>query len=336
MVVLAQKGRDASGRSSDRASTLAGVTIRREPTSRTPTASANETAILAPSGALQVPPYDAGWVCGDGARKPFLSYVNSDPSVNWSADLEALHEEASRTHFIDCWTRAAIVERIGELSPTATIADIGCSTGYLLEDLASAYPEATLIGIDLIAAGLHKAHRAVPAARLLHADACELPLADRSVDAVVSANLLEHISDDRLALSEIARVLRAGARAVLVVPAGARTYDYYDRFLGHERRYGRGELASKCAAVGLEPLDDLHLAALLYPAFWSVKKRNQLLHRDLRGEALEARVAADIAKTRDSRLGRFVWQVENRLVGAGMRLPFGVRSLVVARQGAVA
>ena len=45
-------------------------------------------------------------------------------------------------------------------------------------------------------------------------------------------------------------MLRPGARAVVVVPAGPGTYDYYDRFLGHERRYARGELAGKARDGG--------------------------------------------------------------------------------------
>jgi SAM-dependent methyltransferase len=280
-----------------------------------------------------LPPFDGGWLVEGGARQPFLSYVDSDPSVNWSADLEALHEEASRTHFIDRWTRSAIVEGIGPQISGATIADVGCSTGYLLEDLRAAYPHADLIGVDLIAAGLRKAHHELPSARLLQADACELPLADDSINAVVSANLMEHIPDDRRALREIARVLRPGGRTAIVVPAGPRTYDYYDRFLGHERRYARGELASKCADSGLEVLEDRHIAALLYPAFWLVKQRNRIRYGGLLGEALEARVAADIRRTRDSRGGRMAWTVEERLRQAGIRLPFGIRSLVVARRG---
>ena len=168
-------------------------------------------------------------------------------------------------------------------------------------------PTQTLIGVDLIAAGLRKAHEALPSARLLQADACALPLADASIDAVVSANLLEHIPDDRLALREIARVLRPGARAAIVVPAGPGTYDYYDRFLGHVRRYGRHELASKCADAGLELLVDGFIASLLYPAFWLVKQRNRRRYGCLDGDALEARVADDIERTRDSRAGNLVW-----------------------------
>ena len=186
----------------------------------------------------------------------------ADPSVNWSDELEQLHEESSRTHFLDRWTRGAILERVGALPADATIADVGCSTGYLLEDVRAAYPAASLVGVDLIGAGLEKAHRLVASAQLVRADACDLPIADDRVDAVVSANLLEHVPDDRRALREFRRVLRPGGRVVIVVPAGPGTYDYYDRFLGHERRYARGELAAKCAEAGLEVLDDtLHRGA---------------------------------------------------------------------------
>jgi ubiquinone/menaquinone biosynthesis C-methylase UbiE len=268
----------------------------------------------------------------DRGEEPFVSYTGADAAVNWSEELEAVHAEASRTHFLDRWTRRAIIDGIGSVSPGATIADLGCSTGFLLEDLREAHPDAVLVGVDMIAAGLRKAHVAVPEARLLQADVCQLPLEDESIDAVVSANLLEHVPDDRRALREIARVLKPGRPAALVVPAGPRTFDYYDRFLGHERRYGRGELAQKCRDAGLEPLEDRHLASLLYPPFWLVKQRNRRRYNDLRGEALEARVTEDIARTRDSRLGQLTWPVEDRLVRAGVRLPFGIRSFVVARR----
>lgn len=288
--------------------------------------------IVPPVGATAMPKFDRGWMTSADAREPFLSYVDEDPSLNWSDELEELHEEASRTHFIDEWTRRAILARIGLVPRHSRIADVGCSTGYLLEDLRDAYPRAVLIGIDLLAAGLRKAHEGVPEARLLHADACSLPLADASVDAVVSANLLEHIADDRRALREIARVLKPGRRAVVVVPAGPSTYDYYDRFLGHERRYGRRELARKGREAGLEVVDDFHLASLIYPAFWLVKTRNRRRFGDLAGPALAARVARDIASTRDSSVGRVLWRLEERIGELGVRAPWGIRSLTVFRR----
>ena len=284
--------------------------------------------ILPVPGAEAVPPFDDGWMVGAEQRIPFLSYTD-DPSVNWSDELEGFHEESSRSHFIDVWTRASILGRIRRLPDIATIVDLGCSTGYLLEEIRASHPQATLIGIDLVASGLKKAHALVPDARLLQADACDLPLADGSVDAVVSANLLEHIPDDGRALAEIARVLRPGGPAVLIVPSGPGTYDYYDRFLGHERRYGRGELAGKARSAGLEVIDDRYVASLIYPVFWLVKKRNRRRYGQLEGEALQQRVARDIAGTRDSRIGSALRRLEE---GLRLRLPFGIRNLVVLRK----
>lgn len=186
-------------------------------------------------------------------------------TLNWSQELEELHEQSSRTHFIDVWTRRAVLERLGPLPPAPTVIDIGCSSGYLLADLSARLPDATLIGVDLVASGLRKAHGHVPDALLLQADVCALPLADECIDVAVSANLLEHVPDDERALGEIFRTLRPGARAVIVVPVDPSCYDYYDRLLGHERRYARGELARKARAVGLKVLQDARLGALLYP-----------------------------------------------------------------------
>jgi ubiquinone/menaquinone biosynthesis C-methylase UbiE len=271
-------------------------------------------------------------VIPEGTTEPFVSFVGDDHAVNWSPELEELHEEASREHFIDVWTRRSMLARLGSLPAGAVIVDLGCSTGYLLEDLREEYPDAQLIGIDLVAAGLRKAHLGVPDARLLQADVCALPLEDRSMDAAVSANLLEHVPDDELALSELRRVLRPGARGVLVVPAGPATYDYYDRFLGHERRYARGELASKARGVGLEVLEDIHLGSVLYPPFWLVKQRNRRRYEHLQGAALEARVASDIAGTRNSRVGALACRLERAMLEHGIRLPFGIRGLTVVRR----
>jgi ubiquinone/menaquinone biosynthesis C-methylase UbiE len=285
--------------------------------------------LACPPGSTSVPAFDHGWVVGRENRTPFLSYTDQ-ASTNWSDELEHLHEEASRTHFIDVWTREAILSRTGAVSDGGVIVDLGCSTGYLLDDLGRRYPGVTLVGVDLVAAGLVKAHRLVPAARLIRADVCALPLADSSVDVVVSANLLEHIPDDVAALGEIRRVLKPGGRAVIVVPAGSSTYDYYDRFLGHERRYARAELGQKAHSAGLEVLEESYLASLLYPAFWLVKQRNQRRYRDLEGVALEQRVSADIGATKDSRVGRALKRVEERLP---FELPFGIRALAVLRRG---
>jgi SAM-dependent methyltransferase len=300
--------------------------------------SAVESMLLPPPGTDRVPPFDEGWVGPSGpaangrvSREAFLAYVER-PAVNWSEELEDLHEQSSREHFLDVWTRRAMLSSLGPLPDRPVLADIGCSTGHLLADLHAAYPGATLIGVDLVASGLRKASVLVPQARLLQADACDLPLRPATVDAILSANLLEHVPEDVRALGELRRVLRPGGRAVVVVPAGPRAYDYYDRFLGHERRYGRGELVAKARRAGLEVLRDVHLGSLPYPLFWLAKQRNRRRFGHLEGEALARRVAHDIAVTKDSRIGALACRLEARMLGAGISPPFGIRGLSVLRR----
>ena len=53
-------------------------------------------------------------------------------------------------------------------------------------------------------------------------DLTALPYADRSFDAIVANHVLEHVPDDKRALSELRRVLHPGGFAVLQVPIARR------------------------------------------------------------------------------------------------------------------
>jgi SAM-dependent methyltransferase len=277
---------------------------------------------------LRTPPTDA-----PPSEPAFTAYAQS-LDVNWSDALEELHEEASRDHFLDVWTRTSLLDGMRAFGPPRpeVVLDAGCSSGYLLEDLRRELPAASLVGVDLVAGGLRRAHLLVPDAKLLLADVCDLPIEDASVDVALSANLLEHVPDDTGALTELHRVLRPGGLAAIIVPAGPGSYDYYDAFLGHERRYARGELAGK--AVGFDVLLDTHIGALIYPAFWAVKKRNRVTRKAPTAAERQALVERDIDRTTTSRLGALTTRVERTLLARGVSFPFGIRSLTFLRKPA--
>jgi len=288
-----------------------------------------------PPGRDATPPFERGWRLGDeGPPAPYLSYLDGSGAAGWSAELEALHLASSREHPIDVLTRAAALAalRAAGLGPRPALLDVGCSSGHMLAALRAEWPGASLAGVDAEDAGLPGAHAAVPDAALLHASATDLPLADGSVDALVALNLLEHLPDDDAALAEFARVLRPGGRAVVVVPANPRLYDYYDAHLRHERRYASEELAAKGRVAGLRLLAQIALGSVVYPGFWLVKTRN----RRLSPSPDEARqlVARDIERSSSSPLARAAFRLEGALLRRGLRPRRGIRQALVLERPA--
>jgi SAM-dependent methyltransferase len=85
---------------------------------------------------------------------------------------------------------------------------------------------------------------------VVEADLTSLPFADESFDAVVLGEVLEHVEDDRGALTEVARVLRREGVLALSVPANPKLYGPSDVWAGHLRRYTRPELLHACTAAG--------------------------------------------------------------------------------------
>lgn len=94
----------------------------------------------------------------------------------------------------------------------ATIADIGCGTGYFALAAKEKRPNWHVVGID-IAPGMCEV--AATRCTAIAGDAARLPLGDASVDAVVSSLCYQWVDDHERAFAELARVLKPGGRAVI-------------------------------------------------------------------------------------------------------------------------
>jgi SAM-dependent methyltransferase len=199
----------------------------------------------------------------------------------WSEALTRFHEETAGegTHPIDVASRqrarVALRRHLHTEPSEIVILEVGCSSGFRLQDLLHDWPNSLIIGSDFIADPLVRLAERVPTLPLLRFDMANCPLPSASVDAVVLLNVLEHIDDDAGAVAHIARVLKPGGVAVVEVPAGPELYDVYDKYLHHYRRYRLRELCTLLEQAGLRVTSRSHLGFLVYPAFALVKRRNR-------------------------------------------------------------
>jgi len=107
---------------------------------------------------------------------------------------------------------------IRPIPPGAVVVDIGCGAGTdLLLAARRAGPAGRAIGVDMTASMRERARAGAEACGLtnvevLEGDATQLPVADRSVDVVISNGVINLVPEKARAAAEIARVLKPGGR----------------------------------------------------------------------------------------------------------------------------
>jgi len=114
--------------------------------------------------------------------------------------------------------------------------DAGCGPAVFLKRI-SQFIKGDLYGIDNSSHGLSLARARMPSATFLEGDICSLPFDENYFDLMLADDVIEHIDDDVLALSEIFRTLKKGGHAFFCVPAFKMLWGYHDEKYGHKRRY---------------------------------------------------------------------------------------------------
>ena len=112
----------------------------------------------------------------------------------------------------------AVLQAVARPSvPLGRALDLACGTARLTFDLASRYPGAMAVGLDvsqgMLAAARRRLRERTPP--LVRGDAYALPFADGSFELVTSTIAYHWLLDAEAALREIRRVLRPGGRLVL-------------------------------------------------------------------------------------------------------------------------
>lgn len=129
----------------------------------------------------------------------------------------------------------------------ALILDVGCGTGKGQEVFGSL---GTVFGVDFSQDALEFCHER-GLQRIARANAESLPFQSNVFDVVVTLDTIEHVPDDKKAISEIARVLKPGGHLLINVPAYQWLWGPHDIALMHQRRYTRTQVRRLLEGNGL-------------------------------------------------------------------------------------
>ena len=283
-----------------------------------------------PAGSSHTPVWTGhGFRIGD-RETAILSYEVGQSG--WTDELTGFQDDTSgEDHYIERASRRHTLTQLRRwlVADQPIIIDIGCSNGLMLRCLRDEFPTGAIIGADYVSGLLEALAKRLEGVPLVQFDLTSCPLPDKSVDAIVLLNVLEHIERDEAALAHVARILKPTGIALLEVPAGPQLYDIYDKVLLHHRRYSMQELLDKVSSAGMRVLEKSHLGFFVYPPFWAVKKRNRR-YLDRSPEIQKQIVSRTIKRARSHPLLHRVMEVESQLRKL-VYYPFGIRCLVTCR-----
>jgi SAM-dependent methyltransferase len=179
------------------------------------------------------------------------------------ANRDAQLVRANRGFYESLWAGASLIgpERF---NTWPLLRELAAAAPRRLEVAPGLRPRLPLEGtcfVDLSRAALQRLHES--GAIAVHGMIGALPCSDDSFDLICALDILEHVVDDDVALSELARVAAPGADLLLSVPLHPSAWTAFDEFVGHYRRYepaqivdrlGRHGFTIECSAIyGMQP-----------------------------------------------------------------------------------
>ncbi|MBI5102920.1 MAG: class I SAM-dependent methyltransferase [Nitrospirae bacterium] len=176
-----------------------------------------------------------------------------------------LHARIEDSHWWFKARREIIYSQLRRFVPAgcgSMVAEIGCGAGGNLKFLKDYYE---VLGVDISPVAVAQTRERV-ACRALLGDFREVPADDWDrIDAVILADVLEHVDSDREFLGGIMTRVRPGAVAVITVPAHMYLWSHHDVALGHLRRYSKKRLRSLWSDTDVEELFFSPFNFLLFP-----------------------------------------------------------------------
>jgi ubiquinone/menaquinone biosynthesis C-methylase UbiE len=131
------------------------------------------------------------------------------------------------------------LEKIISNITNALVLDIGASSGSFSKYLENINK---VVSFDISLIAMKKASRKLANPKCVVGDALYLPFRDKTFNAVLMFDVIEHLNNRDEIVTEVARILRDGGTLAISAPEDMSLYCIIDKSMGHYIRYSKEEL----------------------------------------------------------------------------------------------
>jgi SAM-dependent methyltransferase len=197
--------------------------------------------------------------------------------------FEGRYHQLEQDHFWFRCRRELIFRIIKNYPGDSMILDVGCSTGILLEQFRDKGHQASkLYGIDKSKVAIEACKRR-GLSNSYQLDAEDFNL-NETFDIIIASDCLEHLKDEKLAITTWRRHLKKNGLLIVFVPAFNSLWSYHDEVNQHYRRYRKKELIDLIKTKGLNIKKSGYWNSLLFLPIWGIRQVQKLTRRHRQAE----------------------------------------------------
>ena len=211
-------------------------------------------------------------------------------------------------------------------SAKASVLEIGCGTGYVMQGLKAACRNYEMYGAELHLEGLKFAKKRMPDVEFIQLDATDLPF-ENNFNAIGAFDVLEHIDEDQRVMDSVFKALKPGSHFFITVPQYRWMWSETDDIAFHKRRYTRKELKEKLINSGFQVKYMGSFVFFLFPFMIISRFINKTKSTDTNNNAVMAELKIpSVLNT----IFYFFTLIDVWLVKWGLSLPWGGSLVCVA------
>lgn len=260
---------------------------------------------------------------------PELALENND----YPTEAFSILYELEKDNFWFNSRNRVIKNLVGKTMPNANTSflEIGCGTGYVLNNLFQNFPNMKFCGSEIYLEGIHFAKKRVPTSEFIQLDATKIPFKDK-YNGIGAFDVLEHIEDDIAVMKGIHKALKKDGYFFISVPQHQFMWSINDDIAFHKRRYSKKEIIEKLTHSGFEIEYITSFVFTLFPLMMASRFAKKYKKEEITREIIIREVKNLRVGSLTNRIFNTMMKIDEFFINKKISLPFGGSLIVVAKK----